>query len=144
MPNSSFQETLDFFSNRLEISPSQEDIEGGEVELIMDGLSLLISKGLQEGSLQIQVFLGFIVHQLREERLKELATSNFLGVNTGGCTLAFDPSGATCFLRTNLTCATTPQESWEFLHRIASVAREWMKVLSQWDEFILVHTKETL
>lgn len=144
MPSSSFQETLDFFSSRLEISPSHEDIESGEVELILDGLSLLISKGVLEGSLQIQVFLGFIVHQLREERLKELATSNFLGINTGGCTLAFDPSGATCFLRVNLTAGASPRESWEFLHRIASVAREWQKVLSQWDEFILIHTTEAL
>jgi hypothetical protein len=136
MANYTFKETLRFFSDKLHASPPEEDLEGGEVELVIDTLTILLTKGKLEGSLHMQSTLGLFVQPLGEKRLKELATSNFLGVNTGGCKLAFDPSGVILSLHADVTCGTPPQESWEWLHRLLCVAREWNKVLATWDEFI--------
>jgi hypothetical protein len=136
MANYTFKETLRFFSDKLHTSPTEEDLERGEVELVIDTLHVLLTKGKLEGSLHMQSTLGLFVQPLEEKRLKELATSNFLGVNTGGCKLAFDPSGVLLSLHADVTCGTSPQESWEWLHRLLCVAREWNGVLATWDEFI--------
>ena len=65
-----------------------------------------------------------------------LATSNFLGVNTGGCTLALDEAGVSLSLHAYTTSGASPQENWEWLHRLLSVAREWNKELIRWEEFV--------
>ena len=136
MPNYSFKETLAFFSEKLLTSPPEEDLEKGVVELVLDGLHIVLSQGALEGCLQMRTVLGFMLKPIRENRLKELAASNFLGINTGGCTLALDPVGVSLSLLCHTTCGTIPQENWEWLHRIVCVAREWNKVLGLWDEFV--------
>ena len=136
MANYSFKETLEFFSEKLKTRPPQEDLEKGAVELVLDGIHVVLSQGAIEGGLKIQIVLGLMLKPIREERLKELAASNFLGINTGGCTLALDPAGVSLSLLCHTTCGTIPQENWEWLHRIICVAREWNKVLGLWDEFV--------
>lgn len=136
MPTYSFRETLDYFSAKLKARPPEEDLEAGEVELVIDRLRVLISKGAVEGSLNMSIILGLMLQPIRESRLKELATSNFLGINTGGCSLAFDESGVALQLRVNITPATSPQENWEWLHRLLHVATEWDKNLLLWEEYV--------
>ena len=137
----SFEETVEFLSEKLNKAPPKEDIEGGEIELVIDKLHVVIAKGRLEGSLHMQIILGLMLHPVREEKLKELATSNFLGIDTGGCTLAFDEAGVALSLHAHTTCPVTPQENWEWLHRVVCVAREWMKVLTEWDEFVVYEGK---
>lgn len=136
MPTYSFRETLDYFSEKLKTKPPEEDLEAEEVELVIDQHHLIVSKGSVEGSLKIETTLGLMLHPVREARLKELATSNFLGINTGGCTLAFDEAGVALHLLANITTSTSPQESWEWLHRLVHVAIEWNKTLATWEEFV--------
>jgi hypothetical protein len=136
MPTYSFRETLEYFSDKLESSPPEEDLEQGEVELVIDQYRIQIFKGAIEGSLTMEITLGLILQPIREGRLRELATSNFLGINTGGCTIAFDESEVALLLRVNLTPASSPQENWEWLHRLLHVAVEWNKNLLLWEEFV--------
>lgn len=136
MPTYSFRETLEYFSDKLEARPPEEDLEAGEVELVVDLLRVVISKGAVEGSLNMATTLGLMLQPIRESRLKELATSNFLGINTGGCTLSLDETGAALQLRVNITPASSPQENWEWLHRLLHVATEWNKNLLLWEEFV--------
>ncbi len=136
MQNYSFSETISYFGERLNVIPPKEDIELGTVELVIDELHAFISKGELEGSLKMEIALGLMLHPLRESRLKELATSNFLGINTGGCTFAFDEAGASLLLRANTSPAASPHECWEWLHRLVHVAREWNHSLEMWEEFV--------
>ncbi|MCC5831482.1 MAG: type III secretion system chaperone [Chlamydiales bacterium] len=143
MPTYSFRETLDYFADMVKARPAEEDLEAGEVELVVDRLRVLISKGSIEGGLDMVITLGLILQPIRESRLKELATSNFLGINTGGCTLAFDEAGVALQLRVNITPASSPQENWEWLHRLLHVATEWEKNLLLWEEYVsLISEKE--
>ncbi len=140
MPNYSFLETIGYFSEKLNTSPPQEDLDSEEVELVVDNLHLILAKGKLEGSMHIHIVLGLLLQPIREERLKELATSNFLGVDTGGCKLALDEMGVSLCLHSYVTCGANPQENWEWLHRILCAAREWNKILSQWEEFVPLAT----
>jgi hypothetical protein len=140
----SFKETMDFFSEKLQASPPEEDLERGEVELVIDNLNILLSKGKIEGCMQMQLVLGLMLQPIRDERLKDLATSNFLGINTGGCKLSLDEAGIALSIHAYTTCGCTPQENWEWLHRLICVALEWNKVLALWDEFVpLITTQST-
>jgi len=141
MTNYSFKETLTFFSERLGSTPPAEDMEKEEVELVIDTLHIVLTKGKLEGSMHFHAILGLLLHPIREEKLKELATSNFLGINTGGCKLAFDESGISLSLHAYTTCGASPQENWEWLHRLISVAREWNKLLVLWEEFVPLSTQ---
>jgi hypothetical protein len=143
MANYSFAETLGFFSEKLNTSPPEEDLERGEVELVIDTLHVILSKGKLEGSLQMRIALGLFLQPIREDRLKELATSNFLGTNTGGCKLSFDKESISLYLHGYMSCGASPQESWEWLHRLLCVAREWNKVLALWEEFIPLSISST-
>jgi hypothetical protein len=136
MTQYTFQETLALFSEKLGTQPPKEDLEKGNVELMIDELHVLLSQGSIEGSLRMQIVLGLMLQPIQEARLKELATSNFLGINTGGCALSLDPAGVCLDLQCHATSGTSPQENWEWLHRIICVAREWNKILTLWDEFV--------
>lgn len=140
MANYSFRETLRYFSEKLQAKPLEVDLEKGVVELVIDDLHVLLAQEAIEGCFRMRVVLGLMLQPIREEGLKELAVSNFLGINTGGCTLAFDTTGVSLSLVCHTTCGTTPQENWEWLHRIVCVAREWNKVLTLWDEFVPLST----
>lgn len=142
MPNYSFKETLQFFSEKLHASPPEEDLEKEEVELVIDTFHVILTKGKVEGCFSMQTVLGLLLQPIREDRLKELATSNFLGINTGGCKLSFDETGVSISLHGLTTCGCSPQENWEWLHRLLSVAREWNKVLALWDEFVPLTTSQ--
>lgn len=142
MANYSFKETLRYFTVKLNAFPPEVDLEREEVELVIDTIHVIISKGKIEGCLQMQTVLGLLLQPIRDERLKELAISNFLGINTGGCKLAFDEMGVSLSLYGYTTCGASPQENWEWLHRLLSVAREWNKVLMLWDEFVPLGTAE--
>lgn len=142
MANFSFEETLKFFSEKLHATPSAPDLEKKEVELVIDTLHVVIAQGKLAGSLHMSIVLGLLVQPIKEARLKDLATSNFLGINTGGCTLAFDEMGVSLCLHGATTGGASPQENWEWLHRLVSVAREWNKVLTLWDEFVPMSTTD--
>lgn len=136
MAKYTYREVIEFFNEKVKTEPPKEDLSKGEVELVIDNQHVLISQGKHEGSMNVRIILGLILHPLREERLKELATSNFLGINTGGCKFSFDETGVSLWLEATQTCGTTPQEYWEWLHRSLSVAREWNQVLTLWEEFV--------
>ncbi|MCH9625687.1 MAG: hypothetical protein S4CHLAM123_08650 [Chlamydiales bacterium] len=136
MPNYSFKETILYISGKLNVIPPESIFEKQEAELLIDGEHLLISKGSYAGSIHFSLSLGLLVQPIRETCLKELAASNFLGINTGGCKLALDDEKASLSLKSDTTPGTHPQESWEWLHRMLNVAREWYKILEQWEEFV--------
>lgn len=136
MPIYSFDEIISSFSDKLKATPPQEDLEAGEVEIVVDQTPIFLSKGAFEGGFNFSLTLGLILQPIREARLKELATANFLGIDTGGCTLALDDAGVTLMLTARLTPPLSPQECWEWLHRLLHVATEWNKNLSEWEEFV--------
>ena len=138
MPNYSFKETIDFFGEKLHAVAPVKDVESGAVELILDGVSTLLSKGVLEGSMKMEIGLGFLGKSMEEEQLNELVISNFLGVRTGGCTVAFDDKDGVLYLLMHITPGTTPQESFESLNRIFSVAYKWSQMLRKWEGFIVI------
>lgn len=142
MANFSFEDTVKFFSEKLHATPPKLDLEKQEVELVIDTLHVVIAQGKLVGSVHMSTVLGLLVQPIKEERLKDLATSNFLGINTGGCALAFDEMGVSLCLHGTTTSGASPQENWEWLHRLVSVAREWNKVLALWEEFVPMSTTD--
>ncbi len=134
MTNYSFKEILQFFSEKLSSSPPEKDLDNQEVELVIDKLPVTLTG--KDSSLHMRVLLGLLLQPIQENRLKELASSNFLGVNTGGCKLAFDEEKVALTLHCNTSASTSPQESWEWMHRLLCVAREWINVLTLWEEFV--------
>lgn len=136
MPIYSFDEIIGYFSEKLQTTPPQEDLDAGEVEIVVDQNHILISKGAFEGGLSFSLTLGLMLQPIREARLKELATANFLGIDTGGCTLAFDEAGVALTLFAHLTPPISPQECWEWLHRLLHVGTAWNKNLIEWEEFV--------
>jgi hypothetical protein len=136
MTDFSFRETLNFFAAKLSIPPPEKDIQEGEAELVVDHLNILLKPGKLAGSLVIQIILGLLLQPIREEKLKELVTSNYLGVNTGGCKLCFNDIGVAIHLLAHTTSGTHPQENWEWLHRLLSIAHEWSHILASWEEFV--------
>lgn len=136
MPLYSFKETVAYFSEKVKAFPPAQDIESGVVELIIDQYRLLLSKGVIEGSLNMEISLGLMLHSIQENHLLELANSNFLGIDTGGCTFALDSSGKVLRLQVHITAGDSPEECWQWLHRLLYVATEWSKTLIHWEEFV--------
>jgi hypothetical protein len=136
MANYSYPETLQFFSEKLNANPFEKDVEQGEVELAIDELRIVLSKGSIEGCMRMRIVLGLMLKPIQENRLKDLTTSNFMGANTGGCALSLDSAGVALSLNCHTTCGTSPQENWEWLHRLICVARDWNKTLRLWDDFV--------
>lgn len=141
----SFEETLAYFGEKLGGTASAEAIEEKNVDLLLDANHLTLSEGPFEGSLRMELELGIVMTPLSGEQLNELATSNYLGVNTGGCTLSLDCEGKSLKLSAQTTLATPPYENWEWLHRVMHMAREWSETLSCWEGFLLLSrfNKET-
>lgn len=134
MPNYSFNETLSFFSRKLNLPRFEEDAK--KATLVLDTVQVDLSTTKSYGGLQLSVTLGLILHPISEVRLKELMSNHFLGVNTGGCALCLDEAGVTVHLKMATSPFTNPQENWEWLHRLVSIGYEWVKILSLWDEFV--------
>lgn len=133
-----FKELLTEFASRLKTTPpSQEDINTGEVELNVEGSRILFTPN-NLGGLVMTLPLGLFLHPVKEEHLSLLLQSNFLGVDTGGCTLALDASGVLLLLKIMTTKTTSLQENWEWLHRLFNVASAWAKALRDWDEFVVL------
>jgi len=146
MPNYTFLETMQYFAERLNASLPMERTEEG-LEMSVDKLNISLKPNLL-GGLSISMILGLMLQPIRESHLRDLLSSNFLGVNTGGCTLAFDEAAVTLYLKAETSQGTPPEENWEWLHRLVCVAREWMRVLALWEEFVplahLTHSDSTL
>ncbi len=140
MTQYSFKETVNYFSDQLGSQPPEEDIEDGVVELTLDENRVLLMPADAEGSFRISIDLGMMIGPISKEHLEELNSSNFLGVNTGGCTLALDDEGSTLTLIATTTSGTPPQENWEWLHRIYSIAAQWTEHMSSWEEFTSLTT----
>lgn len=142
MPKYTFQETIDYFSTKMESTPPQEDVEAKTVEILVDHLPIVISESPLEGSLKMEIVLGLLLKPIQEEKLKELTTSNFLGMNTGGCTFSWSHESGILFLRSTTSAGTPPQENWEWLHRMLYIATEWTEQLIQWEEFVRLANME--
>lgn len=138
MTNYKYKDTINYFGEVLKTLPPIEDIEEGEVELILDDLSILLKPGLSEGSFQMTLDLALFVNPPQSDHLAKLAAANFLGVDTGGCSLCLDDEGAVLSLKAVTTPGTTPQENWDWLHRIVSIAHEWANEMEGWSEVTLL------
>lgn len=135
MPNYSFKETINYFGEKLKLPPPEEDIEERFVELMLDENHIQFLPGKYPGSLHIRLEIGMFIGPILKEHLLELNTSNFMGINTGGCRLELDEAGSVISLSAITTPATTPQENWEWLHRVISIAQQWTDYLTKWEEF---------
>ncbi len=133
MTNYSFKETINLFERNLKTEAPPEDVEEGVVDLVLDEGEITLFKGEQEGSFCFSFDLGMFLQSPDTKHLEELLTSNFLGVDTGGCTLALDEE--VLKLKASTTPGTSPQENWEWLHRVVSVAHFWHDKLANWQEF---------
>lgn len=131
-----FQETLSWFGKKIGIKVPEEAIEKGEVDLILDQVHLTLSKGKEEGSLNMRIVLGLLLQPISENHLQELMTEQFLGVNTGGCSLSLDEQGTSLSLNKSLSIGTEPAEAWEWLHRMLGISFSWYDKLKNWDEFV--------
>lgn len=131
-----FRDHADYFANRLSISIPDPFIESEGLELTLDHLNVTLKPTRQFGGLLTSIRLGLLLHPIPEQHLHELMTSNYLSVNTGGCTLALDEAGVIVFLESKTTPFTPPQENWEWLHRTINCAYEWVKIMTLWDEFV--------
>jgi hypothetical protein len=136
MVSYTFKETLDFFSHKLQSVPPTQDLEKKEVAVVIDHVHAVIAQGKREGSLHMKIMVGLFLERPSEEKLLQLATSNFLGINTGGCSLSIQPKRGELTLHCHTTSGTSPQENWEWFHRLLAVAREWNRMLLPWEEFI--------
>lgn len=133
--NHSFQEILTFFGQQLKSVPPREALIKGRVELNVDNVRISMRRGRIEGTLVIEIDLGFFLIKPKKEQLESLAKANFLGVDTGGCTLSFDSTGVTLMLRAVSSPGSSLQDNWEWLHRSLNVYHHWSSELSQWKEF---------
>ena len=133
--NYTFHDTLTFFGKQLKSMPPPEALSRGRVELIVDGVRISLHRGRIEGTLIIEADLGFFLIKPQEDQLESLAKSNFLGVDTGGCTFALDSTGVTLILRAVSSPGSSLQDNWEWLHRILNVYHHWSGELSFWREF---------
>ncbi|MCB1181208.1 MAG: type III secretion system chaperone [Chlamydiia bacterium] len=136
MVNYTFLETLKFFSVHLDTEIPKGELEKEGIEIEIDKQNVVMLAGKIPGSISLEVTLGLFLRPISTIRLKEIMTNNFLGIGTGGCTLTLDDDGVALGLKIVTTPTMTPQESWECLHRLLGAAREWLKLLSDWDEFI--------
>lgn len=134
----SFRETLNYFSEHLQSQLPQGDLEKEGIEIEIN--SQIVTVLPAHGGIQFEVILGLVLRPIPEKRLRELMTSHFVGVDTGGCTFTLDEEGVSLCLKAQTSPSTPPQENWEWLHRLLNVAREWIKLLSQWEEFIPLFT----
>ncbi|MCH9611043.1 MAG: hypothetical protein S4CHLAM81_13750 [Chlamydiales bacterium] len=131
----SFAETLDHFGTILKSRPPKGALESGRVELEIDKTRLVIKQSASDDSIIIEMNLGFFLVKPQKEHLQQLATANFLGVDTGGCTLAFDSAGVTLYLRAVSSAGSSLQECWQWLHRAINVYHHWSQKLSNWKDF---------
>lgn len=140
MAKFSFEDILNYFSEHLLTEVPEGDLRKEGIEIEIGGQNVVIFPSSQEGGLSMTVTLGLMLKPIPDKHLNELMCSNFLGVNTGGCTLCLDKEGVCLALKALTTPGTTPQESWEWLHRLLAVAAEWMKTLYDWEEFIPLYS----
>ncbi len=140
MTTFSFQETLNYFCEHLDAELPKGDHEKEGVELEINSQNVVMLPTTPQGGASLEILLGLVLRPIPENRLKELMTSNFLGVNTGGCKLSLDEDGVCICLKIETSPSTPPQENWEWLHRLLSIAQSWVKILSSWKEFIPLHT----
>lgn len=132
----SFKDTTTYFLDLLKVKLPEEIITPDEpLEMEIDQFHVVLIP-LSKGGIRMQLNFGLLLHPVRLEKLQMLCKSNFLGVDTGGCTLALDPAGVSLLLKLTTTPYTSPQENWEFLHRLLTVAKAWQKNLLEWEEFI--------
>ena len=130
-----FREILTFFGQQLRSTPPQEALVRGRVELNVDDVRIQLYRGRIEGTLVIDIDVGFFLIKPKGEQLEALVRANFLGVDTGGCAFAFDSTGVTLVLRAVSSPGSSLRDNWEWLHRSLNVYHHWSRELSQWKEF---------
>ena len=130
-----FREILDFFGQQLKSVPPKDAVARGHVQLNVDDVRIVLRKGRVEGTLVIEIDLGFFLIKPKKAQLQSLVQANFLGVDTGGCSFCFDSTGVTLILRAVSSPGSSLADNWEWLHRTLNVYHHWSQELSQWKEF---------
>lgn len=132
----SYRETIDHFAQQLRAELPSGDIESDGVDLYLDNTQITLTPGQIPGELVMQTDIGYFLQELSEDQLVELQSSNFYGINTGGCTLSLDPDGVTLSIKATTSTATSPQENWQWFHRLLSIADAWKETLFHWESFV--------
>lgn len=128
-----FHETILFFSSKLnQLLP---DCQYGKIELSVGEIPIFLCQEKEAGFI-IQIDLDLCAQPLTADHVQELATGNFLGIETAGCALAFDPKSCSLTLRSYSSETTTPEENWVRLEQTLAIAHIWWERLAKWDEFI--------
>ncbi|MFN0064686.1 MAG: hypothetical protein ACKVOH_00440, partial [Chlamydiales bacterium] len=78
MTQYTFADTLAFFGTKLKGTPPKEDVEAGQVELMVDKIRILLKRGRVESELSIEIDIGFFLLKPSPESLRRLVTGNFL------------------------------------------------------------------
>lgn len=133
----SFKETLLFFSEKLKLDIEEEELKKGESLIAIDNFLVTLKEKAHGGGLHMELTLAILLYPLAEDKLKELICGNFLGINTGGCTLALHKDKDTICLHADAGPSSSPQENWEWLHRLLSVGREWSRIIAPWEECLI-------
>lgn len=128
-----FQETLSYFAQKLHVEPPPAtDIESGVAELIVEDVRVFLSKPGPELGVEISITIAALKTPISEELLKELCTSNFLGINTLGCSFSLDATGSILRLHAQISASTPPEQGWEWLERLVFAASKWKERASSW------------
>lgn len=131
----SFEEIINYFSEKLKAEPPREDVEEGEVELSLDGVAVSL-RAHPGGGVCMKLELGLLSSPLSEPHLLTLSHANFLGSGTAGCSFCIDEDIGLVLLKAITPTATSPQENWEWLQRIWAAGHYWAHTIEGWEEFI--------
>lgn len=141
MANYKFEDFINFIGEQLKATPPKEDVEAGEIELSLDEMSILLSRGEFDGEFVMEMEVAQFSKKMSQKDLEDIASANFLGVNTGGCTFFLEDK--ILKLKATTSAGTTPQENWDWLNRLVSVAYTWSKELEKHENVSsLVELKE--
>lgn len=127
-----FDETLTFFSTQLG-APLPEDTIGPDgVELAIEGNPVSLYPGALAGSLVLEVPLALISGP-KTTQLDELCALNYLGAETGGCTLTLDDLDSLISLKIVTSPGTSAMENWDALHRLMATAQHLIQKFTPWE-----------
>lgn len=122
MSKYTFETIIQHIGQKLNTTAHKEDVETGEVELLIGESPLHISKGAFEGSCRFEMHIAHFDKGITPSELERLAHENYLGVETGGCSLCLGEDEKTLVMHATTTAGMSPETNWEWFERLVGYA----------------------
>lgn len=133
MKSYTFRETIQHLSERMGGAPlPEEKIPEEGIELVVGETELSFISHPEGFTMCTE--LGSFTEPPNEQESYELASSNFLGIRTGGCTLTLKEGRVG--MRVTLPATTLPSAVQEWVERLVFVSLEWQKILLSGKKFL--------